>query len=104
LGQAGLDGVCVTLQGYNEDIALEFTLNYRVEHSTVSGTHVEVTEETMAEVIGLPHIGERWYSQRTSQPEILRQFLEPGEALVKKGTDLTTGLYLIHGKMWFFVQ
>jgi hypothetical protein len=50
------------LHGYNDEIVLEFILNYIVERSIVARTHVEVTEETMAEVTGLPHIGERWYS------------------------------------------
>jgi hypothetical protein len=74
------------LQGYDDQVALEFTLNYRAEHSMVAGAQVEVTKETLAEVIGLPRSGERWYTRRTSQPEIMRQFLEPREALVKKGT------------------
>ena len=54
----------------------------------VVGTLVEVIEETMTKVIGFPRIGERWYSIRTSKPEILRQFLELGEALLKKSTRM----------------
>jgi hypothetical protein len=74
------------LQGYDEDIALEFFLNYRAEYSIVLGTHVGVTEETMVEVTGLPQIREWWYNKRTSQLDVLRKFLEPREDLVNKGT------------------
>jgi hypothetical protein len=76
-------------QGYDNEVSLEFTLNFGVEQSMVVGTLVEVIEETVVEVTGFPRIGERWYSRRTSKPEILQQFLELGEALVKKGTKVT---------------
>jgi hypothetical protein len=36
------------LQGYDNEFSLEFSLNFRAEHSMVVGTLVEVTEETMA--------------------------------------------------------
>ena len=67
------------LQGYDDKVALEFSLNYRVENSMVDGAHVEVSE--------LPQKGEIWYTKRTLQPEIMKQFLEPREDLVKKGTS-----------------
>jgi hypothetical protein len=46
---------------------------------------VEVIKEMVAEVTKLPHSCERWYSWWNLHPKILRQFLEPGEDLVKKG-------------------
>jgi hypothetical protein len=42
--------MCYDFRDMMTDITLEFSLNYKVEHSTLSGTHVEVMEETMEEV------------------------------------------------------
>jgi len=74
------------LHGYNGKIVLELTMNYRDEHSTLVGAHIEVIEEKLVEVTGLPRTGEWWYTRRTSQPRFLRKFLETGESLVNKGT------------------
>jgi hypothetical protein len=51
----------------------------------VVGAHIEVMEETLAEVTAYQD-RKRWYMRRTLQPEVLRKFLEAKEALVKKGT------------------
>jgi hypothetical protein len=66
LGQDGWMEYVLRLHGYNDEIALEFSLNYRVEHSIISVTHVEVTEETVEEITRLPQTGERWHTRRTS--------------------------------------
>ena len=44
-----------------------------------------MTKEVIVEVIGLAQIGEHWYCRRRSNPKILEQLIEQGEALVKKG-------------------
>jgi hypothetical protein len=74
------------LQGYDDEVAMEFSLNFRAEHSMVVGAQVEVTEETLAKVIGLPRTRREMVHKKNLQPKILRKFLEAGEALVKKGT------------------
>jgi hypothetical protein len=56
---------------------------------------VEVIEETMAGIIGLPQTREQWYRKINSQPDVPRQFLERGEALVNKGMGFYHQ-YLLH--------
>jgi len=53
------------LHGYDDQIVMKLTLNYNVDHSMVAGALVEVTKEAMEEVIGLPRLGEIWYTIRT---------------------------------------
>jgi hypothetical protein len=66
LGQAGWMEYVLRLHGYNDEIALIFSLNYRVEHSIVSVTHVEVIEGIVEEVTRLTQIGKGWHTRRTS--------------------------------------
>jgi hypothetical protein len=42
------------LQGYDDEVDLEFALNFGVEQSMVAGTQMEVTKEIVVEVTGLP--------------------------------------------------
>jgi len=49
------------LQGYDDDVALEFSINFREIKTEVIGTMVPMTEEKIVEVIGLTHTGEHWY-------------------------------------------
>ena len=48
------------LQGFDEHTTLEFTLNLdeKGERSQVWGLRVSASEETIASVNGLPHIGQ----------------------------------------------
>jgi hypothetical protein len=74
------------LQGYDDNVALEFAINFREIRTEVVVVVMQVTENVIAKVIGLPQMGERWYCRRRPKPKILEQFLELGGALVKKGT------------------
>ena len=64
---------------------MEFALNLEEESSQVCEVDVPVTEEAIAEVSGLPHNGERWFSRRTSLPEFPEAFLHAGESIAQKG-------------------
>ena len=45
------------LNGFHWETTLKFVLNIIESHLEVKGLHIEVTEEIVAEVIGLPQIG-----------------------------------------------
>jgi hypothetical protein len=45
------------LRGYDDNVALKFSINFREIRTEVAGTMVQVTEEVIVEVIGLPHTG-----------------------------------------------
>ena len=49
------------LNGFHEEIKFQFTLNLIGEHSEIRGLRIDVSEWALAEVTGLPKIGNRWF-------------------------------------------
>ena len=51
------------LSGFHQETVLQFALNFTETHSEVRGLHIEVTEEIVAEVTGLPQSGRDWFGR-----------------------------------------
>ena len=49
------------LNGFHRETALQFSLNLIETHSEVWGLRVEVSEEIVVEVTGLPQVGKTWF-------------------------------------------
>jgi hypothetical protein len=77
------------LRGFDSVVALEFAQNLEIDHSRVGGIRVEVTEETIEEVIGLPRTGTQWFCQKMPLPTAKTKFLEEGEEVQPRGRGTT---------------
>ena len=53
------------LNGFHQEIALQFALNLIETHSEVRGLGIEVSKAIVAEVTGLPQVGRAWFGLRT---------------------------------------
>lgn len=61
-----------SLQGYDDDIGLEFSMHYREVRSEVAGIVVHTIEEEIVEVTQLPQMGEQWFAPRKSKLDVVR--------------------------------
>ena len=60
------------------DTTLQFSINLTNTHSTVRGLWIDITEAIVAEVIGLPQTGTRWYGRKATNSTIVRDVLVAG--------------------------
>ena len=49
------------LNGFHRETALHLALNLTETHLEVWGLHIEVSEDIVAEVTGLPQVGRAWF-------------------------------------------
>ena len=49
------------LNGFHEETKFQFSMNLTEEHSEIKGLRIDISEQDLAEVIGLPRIGKRWF-------------------------------------------
>lgn len=59
------------LKGYNDELSLEFSLNFRANRSMVAWIVMEEIEEIMVEVTRIPQEEEPWYYKKNFKPKIL---------------------------------
>lgn len=69
-------------------MAMEFAKNLERNHMEVRGLKLEVTEEVITKVIGLPVEGKRWFTRKVNDPSLKGDFLQESESLVKKGRGI----------------
>ena len=69
------------LNGFHQEIALQFALNLTETHSEVRGLHIEVSEAIVVEVTSLPRVGKSWFSRRTPNAAAVHDFLIEGEQI-----------------------
>ena len=50
-------------QGYNLQVAKEFTLTFDGQGAKVSDIYLEVTEDFLSEAIGLPLTSQKWFKK-----------------------------------------
>jgi hypothetical protein len=62
--QAGWLGYFHRLQGFDQQQVLQFARNLQEDHSIVEGVRIPVTKEDIAQVLGLPVTGIRWFSRK----------------------------------------
>ena len=52
--EQGWDRVFGRFQGYNDEVAMTFSITFHKDTTTVSNLNIKVTEETIAQATGLP--------------------------------------------------
>ena len=69
------------LKESNETVAKEFLQNLQEEHSTIRGKRIEVTDDIIAKVTGLPAIGPVWTIKKERLQKIVEIFQDEGQSL-----------------------
>ena len=64
---AGWFPFCERLQGYNVQVTQDFIKNYRDRVMDFKSLKVTVDEESIAEAIGVPAQGEKWFKEQEFQ-------------------------------------
>ena len=67
----------VTMKGYHSQVTMLFIKNYRDEKVQLVSLIVRVNEDSIAEPIGVPAQGEKWFKQQDLQRDF-SEFLMPG--------------------------
>lgn len=73
------------LQGFDPQQVLEFACNLWDGYSTIQGVRIPVSEDDIAQVLGLPATGTRWFSCKHIILNAQQEFLLPGERVKPKG-------------------
>lgn len=67
---------------------MEFAKNLERNQTKVRGLKLEVTEEVIARVTGLPVEGKRWFNKKVNDPSLKGDLLQEEESLIKKGRGI----------------
>jgi len=67
---------------------MKFVDNLEINQTKVRGLNLEVIEEVIARVIGLPVEGKGWFNRKVNDPSLKGDFLQEEESLVKKGRGI----------------
>ena len=67
---------------------LEFAQNFQEDHSIVQGIQISVIEEDIAQVLGFPVTGARWFSRKHIILNAQQDFLLPEEQVEIKGRGI----------------
>ena len=59
------------LQGHDDYLALYFARNLEGNHSEVRGVPIEVSEQAIAEVMGIQRRGTKWFGKRKRVMQIV---------------------------------
>jgi hypothetical protein len=74
--EAGWHLFFAKFRGFNDQVSLQFTQSFDGRLARVTNLEIEVTEETIANVTGLPRTGEYWFKKLTLGMEICNRFLK----------------------------
>ena len=88
------------LSGFHTETALQFALNLTETHSEVIGLRIEVTEEIVVEVTGLPQVGRTSFGRKTHNATVVQDFLEAGEQVCEGRRGIACNHCLILGMKW----
>ena len=72
----------------NEAVALEFLQNLQENYSIVREKWIEVTDDIIAEVSGLPAAGPVWTLKKERLQNIMEIFQDEGQSLTVKGKGI----------------
>ena len=61
--KSGWFNFCEKLQGYHSQVTMLFIENYRDERVQLQSLTIRGNEDSVAEVIGVPAQGEKWFKQ-----------------------------------------
>ena len=67
------------LNGFHQEMALQFALNLTDTYSEVIVLHIDVTEDIVVEVIDLPREGRTWFGRRTHNATTMKVFFVASE-------------------------
>jgi len=73
------------LQGFDNEIALEFTQNLSNGITTVKGRQVRVNEAILSKFTGILMEGKKWLDKHTLLQSTTILFIDPVEELIRKG-------------------
>ena len=72
------------LQGFDQQQVLQFARNLQEDYSIVQGVRIPVTEDDIAQVLGLPITGICWFSRKHIILNAQQDFLLPREQVEPK--------------------
>jgi hypothetical protein len=75
--QVGCIRFCEKIQGYNQQLTKEFSLNYNGVQKTVVGVIFPVSEGTIVVATEIPILGERWFKGMPLDSMFYIDFLKP---------------------------
>lgn len=76
------------LQGFHEEITLEFLQNIHNGCTTLKGRNIIVSKAVIVEVSKLPAEGARWADKHVLLQVAIAVFQDPYEKLVRKGKEI----------------
>ena len=79
--KSGWFNFCEKLQGYHSQVTMLFIENYRDERVQLQSLTVRVNEDYVAEAIGVPAQGEKWFKQKDFQSDFSEFLMLGGENL-----------------------
>ena len=82
--------------GYNEKVSLEFSYSFDRERDTVSNFTFILSEDIMAQIIGLPQQGERFFKTKQFEEKAWTPFLCRSRAGLVKWKKGIPRSWLIH--------
>jgi len=97
LARAGWLTYLNRLEESNETVAIEFLQNLQEDHSTVRGRHIAVTNDIIAEVLGLPAARPVWMLKKERLQKIIETLQDEGQNLTVRGKGV---LSAILGELW----
>ena len=77
--EAGWIGYFQRLNGFHEDTTLQFSMNLIGEYLEIRGLRIDASERIVAEVTGLPQIGDRWFLWKRHNLREVEEFPAAGE-------------------------
>ena len=75
--KSGWFNFCENMQGYHSQMTMSFIENYKDERVQLQSLTVRVNEDSVAEAIGIPAQGEKWFKQQDFKGDF-SEFLIPG--------------------------
>jgi hypothetical protein len=86
--QAGCIRFCEKIQGYNQQLTKDFSLNYNGVQTIVVGVIFPVSEESIAVATEIPILGERWFKGMPLDSVFYIDFLKPKYISQKIGATI----------------
>jgi hypothetical protein len=77
LSRSGCIRFCEKIQGYNQQLTKEFSLNYNGVQTTIVGVIFPVSEESIVVATKIPILGERWFKGMPLDSAFYIDFLKP---------------------------
>ena len=77
------------LNGFHEEMTLQFAMNMKENHSMVKGLRIEASDRAITEVTWLPRIGRKWLGRKRPNLHAIENFLTARESVRPRGRGTT---------------